>query len=90
MGHCAQLRARRLHHRIVYGSGARDRSSLANVSARIGGENADVLYAGKQGALEGLDQINLRLPSSLRGRGDVDVLLTLDGKAANLVRINVL
>ena len=31
----------------------------------------------------GLDQVNVKLPKSLRGRGEVDVVLTVDGVAAN-------
>jgi uncharacterized protein (TIGR03437 family) len=73
----------------LYGSGIRGRSSLASVSSRIGGETAEVLYAGAQGQYAGLDQVNVRLPRSLAGRGEVDVVLTADGKTANTVRINV-
>ncbi len=58
------------------------------MTATLGGLNAEVLYAGAQGSLAGLDQINVRLPRSLAGRGDVDVALTVDGKAANVVQVN--
>lgn len=74
---------------ILYGTGFRHRSSLAAVTATIGGVNVEVLYAGAQGRLEGLDQANLRLPSSLAGRGEVDVVLTADGKQANTVRVSI-
>ena len=43
----------------------------------------------RKAAFAGLDQVNLLLPRSLAGRGDVDVALTVDGKAANIVRINI-
>ena len=33
--------------------------------------------------------LDVRLPRSLMGRGLVDVAQTVDGKAANVVRINV-
>jgi hypothetical protein len=36
-----------------------------------------------------LDQVNIRVPRSLRGRGEVDLVLTVEGKMANPVRINV-
>jgi uncharacterized protein (TIGR03437 family) len=36
-----------------------------------------------------VDQINLRLPRSLAGRGDVEVRLTVNGRAANVAGINV-
>jgi uncharacterized protein (TIGR03437 family) len=47
-----------------------------------------VLFAGAQGTLAGLDQVNVQLPRSLAGRGEVDVVLMADGKTANVVRVN--
>jgi len=72
---------------ILFGTGMRFRSGLSTVTATIGGAPVEVLYAGPQGDFLGLDQINLRLPKSLAGRGEVDVVLTVDGKAANTVRV---
>ncbi len=72
---------------VLYGTGWRGRTSLANVTARVGGVNVPVLYAGAQNELAGLDQINLSLPRELKGRGEVDVQLTVDGQALNVVRI---
>ncbi|MFN0109688.1 MAG: hypothetical protein ACKVZH_12615 [Blastocatellia bacterium] len=37
----------------------------------------------------GLDQFNVRLDRALIGRGDVDVVITVNGKVANTVRINI-
>jgi uncharacterized protein (TIGR03437 family) len=48
-----------------------------------------VSYAGPQPEYPGLDQVNVLLPRSLRGRGEVNVALTVDGKAANTLRVNV-
>jgi len=48
---------------------------------------ADVLTAGAQGDFAGLDQINLSIPRSLAGRGEVDLELTVDGVRANTVRL---
>jgi uncharacterized protein (TIGR03437 family) len=73
---------------IFFGTGVRYRSSLGAVGVTIGGFNLPVLYAGAQG-LAGLDQINVALPRSLSGRGEVDVALTVDGRASNIVRINI-
>ena len=67
---------------ILYGTGIRGRRSLAGSVASIGGATAEVLYAGAQGDLVGLDQVNLRLPRSLMGRGEVNVALSVDGIAA--------
>jgi uncharacterized protein (TIGR03437 family) len=73
----------------LFGTGIRKRSALANVQCNIGGENARVSYAGEQGGFVGLDQVNLELQTALRGRGEVTIELTVDGKAANPVIINV-
>jgi uncharacterized protein (TIGR03437 family) len=72
---------------VLYGTGLRGRTALANVTARIGGVSAPVLYAGPQNDLVGVDQINVGLPRELRGRGEVDVQLTVDSQAVNVVRI---
>jgi uncharacterized protein (TIGR03437 family) len=73
---------------IVFSTGVRYRSGLNNVTATIGGAAAEVLFAGVQGDFVGVDQLNLRLPRGLAGRGDVDVSLTVDGVPANTIRIN--
>ncbi len=70
---------------VLYGTGWRNR--IANVSAIIGGLPVEVLYAGAQGAYVGLDQINLRLPIALRGKGEVELSLVVEGKTANPVRL---
>ncbi len=72
---------------LLFGTGFRGRSGA--VRATIGGENAEVLFAGPQGDFVGLDQINVRLPRSLSGRGGVTVTLTVDGKTANSVTIRI-
>jgi uncharacterized protein (TIGR03437 family) len=74
---------------VLFGTGIRHRSSLTNVSATVGSENAEVLYAGVAPGYIGLDQVNVRLNRNLIGRGEVEVRVTVDGKAANLVGVNV-
>jgi uncharacterized protein (TIGR03437 family) len=74
---------------ILFGTGWRHRSALSAVSVSVGGENAEVLYAGAQGGFVGLDQINLRLPRALAGRGENELALSVDGREANRVKINV-
>ncbi len=74
---------------LLFGTGWRNRSALSNVSAKIGGQEVEVLYAGAQLDLVGLDQINLRLSPTLAGRGLVDLKLTVDGIAANTVQITI-
>lgn len=74
---------------ILFGTGIRFRSSLSAVSARIGGVDVQVLYAGPVDGLVGLDQVNLRLPRGLAGRGEVDIIIIADGKTANTVRVSI-
>jgi uncharacterized protein (TIGR03437 family) len=70
----------------LYATGIRAGSA---VSVTIGGTAVPVVYAGPQGQFDGLDQINVRLPGSLRGKGETDLILTVDGVAANAVRIGI-
>jgi uncharacterized protein (TIGR03437 family) len=74
---------------IAFGTGLRNRSSLSAVTATIGGASATTLYLGAQGGFEGLDQANMLIPRSLAGRGNVDVVLSVDGKSTNTVTINI-
>jgi len=74
---------------IFFGTGIRFRSQLSAVTALIGGVNAQVNFAGEQGTFVGLDQVNVYLPRTLIGRGSVDMLVTVDGKAANKVRVEI-
>jgi uncharacterized protein (TIGR03437 family) len=74
---------------ILFGTGIRNRDSIAATAAKIGGTDVQVLFAGAQPGFAGLDQVNVRLARSLAGRGEMDVALTIDGSMANLVRISV-
>ena len=72
-----------------FGTGIRNRSSLANVAMTINGIGVPVLYAGPAPGYTGLDQVNAALVLNLRGSGESNVVLTVDGQAANTVTINV-
>ena len=74
---------------ILFGTGIRQRSSLSSAIATIGGVYAEVSYAGAQGDFTGLDQVNVRVPRSLAGRGEIDVLLTVEAQMGNAARINI-
>jgi uncharacterized protein (TIGR03437 family) len=74
---------------VIYGTGIRFHSGLAGVTVNVGGQQIAVLYAGAQGGYVGLDQLNLRLPRELVGRGEVDLELLVDGRPANTVRISI-
>jgi uncharacterized protein (TIGR03437 family) len=73
----------------LYGTGIRGRSAPSAVAAMIGGTLVNVLYAGAQPNYPGLDQVNLQLSSQLRGRGNVPIVLTVGGTAANVVTVSV-
>ncbi|MEK7834350.1 MAG: hypothetical protein AAB401_24900 [Acidobacteriota bacterium] len=74
---------------LLYGTGVRNRSSLSAVTVSIGGLDVQVIYAGVQPDFIGLDQINVRLPTELAGRGEVTISLRVDGIAANPVQLNI-
>jgi uncharacterized protein (TIGR03437 family) len=74
---------------VLFGTGLQRRTSLENVQVYIGGVKVETLYAGEQPSFPGLDQINARIPRSLVGRGEVDVLVTVDGKIANQVELQI-
>jgi uncharacterized protein (TIGR03437 family) len=74
---------------VLFGTGFRLRDPSGTVTATVGGEAAEVLFAGSQPEFEGLDQINILLPRVLSGRGIVDVQVTVDGVACNLVQVDV-
>jgi uncharacterized protein (TIGR03437 family) len=73
----------------LFGTGIRGRAALSNVTATIGGMNALVGFAGAQGDFIALDQVNLLIPRSLMGRGEVDVVLTVSGRVSNIVKVNI-
>lgn len=75
---------------VLYGSGWRARTKLENVTVTVGGLPAAVSFAAAQGSLVGLDQLNILLPRALVGKGEVEIAVTVDGKAANNVTVNVL
>ncbi len=72
---------------VLFATGLRHRGSLGAVSVKLGGVNADALYAGPQGEFVGLDQLNVALLRSLAGRGEVDVSVTVEGVAANPLKV---
>lgn len=69
---------------VLFGSGLR-RASINAVKITIGGVPAPVLFSGAQGGFTGLDQINTRTPEGLSG--PQDLVLSINGKPANTVRI---
>lgn len=74
---------------VLYGTGLRRRTGLANVRVTVGGQQLTVDYAGETPNYVGLDQINVPLPRTLIGRGEVDVTATIDGQTTNTMRIRI-
>ena len=75
---------------VLYATGIRNRSSLANVQCTIGGIGVPVEYAGPEGSgIPGLDQVNLRLTSALKGLGAAELVVTVDGVLANSVAVDI-
>jgi phospholipase C len=72
---------------VLFGSGIRYRSSLANTSIQIGHASPAVTYAGAQGSFAGLDQVVAQLPATLAGAGPVSIVLTVDGAYSNSVQV---
>ena len=74
---------------ILFGTGIRNRSNLSNVAATIGGAAAEAAFASAQGDLIGVDQLNLRISRTLvTASGDVNVVVSVDGKAANTAKLS--
>jgi len=74
---------------VLFATGLANRSSLAGVSVQVGGVNLAPVYAGAQGVYPGLDQVNVLLPATLKGKGTVSVTVTVDGSVSNAVAIAV-
>lgn len=74
---------------VLYGTGIRNRASVATVSCVVGGQAGTVLYAGKQADMPGLDQVNVLVPAALRGAGEVPVVVTVDGQQSNTVTVSL-
>ena len=72
---------------LLFGTGIRGHTGP--VSVTIGGLAAQVLYAGPQNQFFGLDQVNVLVPPSLRGRGEVGIALAVEDLAANLVTASI-
>jgi uncharacterized protein (TIGR03437 family) len=74
---------------VLYGTNIRNRSSLSAITVTVGGSSAVVEYAGAQGQLVGLDQINVLIAPApgFEGLAQINVVVTVDGVAANTVKV---
>jgi uncharacterized protein (TIGR03437 family) len=76
----------------LYATGIKGRSSDAGVTLTIGNTVVpirSITPSGDMGPMPGIDQITFGLPLSLRGSGEVDIFLTVDGVNSNHARINI-
>ena len=72
----------------LYGTGIRQSTYLESYQVKFGNISGTVLYAGPQCCYVGVDQINVKIPSNVAGKGLVNIELTVDGKVANPVQLN--
>jgi uncharacterized protein (TIGR03437 family) len=72
----------------LLGSGFRYAAGLARVQVKIGGSRVPVVAFGPSGGA-GEDQLTLRIPPSLRGVGETDLVCSIDGHLSNVVRIDI-
>ncbi len=70
----------------LYGTGIRGASS---VHAWVAGQSVTVNSFGPAGLYDGFDQVKIALPASLAGTGEASVYLVVNGKASNMVTINI-
>lgn len=66
---------------LLYGTGF---DNAHTVTVTINGQSFTPSYFGPQGGFAGLDQINILLPVSLAGAGQVNVSITVDGQVSNV------
>ncbi len=72
---------------VLFGTGIAP-AGAAGVTVTVGGASVPVAYAGSSG-YAGVDQVNVQLPASLAGKGNVPVQLTAGGASANTVTVTI-
>lgn len=72
---------------VLFGTGFRHRSAQTDVRLSLGGAEAPVQFAAAAPGFVGLDQLNALVPRALAGRGEVEAVLTVAGRASNTVKL---
>jgi uncharacterized protein (TIGR03437 family) len=72
----------------LFGTGIRA-AGVSGVTATVNGASVPVTYAGAQPSYAGLDQVNITLPSSLAGAGNVNIQITANGVLSNTVHVTI-
>lgn len=73
----------------LFGTGLRFPEYPHRVKALINGEEIRIDYVGSQPSFAGLDQVNITLPKSLRGKGDVEITLVYGDFVSNPVTVRI-
>ena len=71
---------------ILFGTSIRERGEI---SVKIAGQNCPVTWSGAHPGMSGLDQINVQLPSTLRGVGKTWIFTDVGGLSANQTQIHM-
>ncbi len=68
----------------LYGTGIRHLAQASDITAMIGNTSCPVKFAGAQGTDTGLDQVNVLIPNTLQGAGQVTLTLTAKDTVNNI------
>lgn len=74
---------------VLFGTGIRCNSGAASVKVRLGATDSPAVAAAPLSAYAGIDQVNALLPRSLSGNGETSIMLSVEGKLANPVSVNI-
>jgi uncharacterized protein (TIGR03437 family) len=72
---------------VLFGTGFDNVSPRDTVEIMFNGQITYPSYIGPQGSFEGLDQINVPLPPSLAGEGQVSIQVMINGAFSNIVTV---
>jgi len=71
----------------LFGTGIRNRLKSEDVVCNVNGLTLPAVYAAAHADFPALDQINVLLPPSLKGTGQVDLTIAVDGHVSNVVTV---
>ncbi|HZS03386.1 MAG TPA: IPT/TIG domain-containing protein [Blastocatellia bacterium] len=72
---------------ILYGTGLRN-APAGSVHVIIGGIDVTPAFVGAAPGFTGLDQVNVQIPTALRGRGRVDFTVVANGVSSNSLTVS--
>src|SRR5262249_6692279 len=74
---------------MLFGTGMRFGSTGLTNRIKIGTTDVTPMFIGPAPFFAGLQQVNLQIPQSLAGAGDVNLVVMMDGKASNPVKLRI-